>query len=184
MKKLSFLSVLLFASIILSAQTKFITKNGNIEFYSHTSMEDIKATNNQVASILDIGSGEIIFVVLMKSFKFDRSLMEEHFNENYVESDKFPKANFKGKITNLEDVNFKKDGIYNVTIEGDMTIHGVTNPMKETGTLEIKGENIIGKSKFLLDPQEYNIVIPGVVKEKFANKMEITVEMNYSVLKK
>ena len=110
---------LIFSVIILSLVTsvnaqKFMTKNGFISFYGHTPMEDIKADNNQVASVLDISTGDLVFQVLIKSFHFDRALMEEHFNENYMESDKFPKASFKGKITNLQSVNFSKNGTYDV----------------------------------------------------------------------
>jgi polyisoprenoid-binding protein YceI len=147
-------------------------------------MEDIKADNNQVASIIDIEKGEIFFTVLMKSFKFERALMEEHFNENYAESDKFPKATFKGKITNLSSVDFKKPGVYNLEIEGDMTIHGVTKPHKAKGTLEVKGENLLAKAKFNISIKEYGIIIPDLVKDKIQDSMEITVDMDYTLLKK
>lgn len=184
MKTLIISSLILLVGLTGSSQTKFISKNGYIGFYSHTPMEDIKADNNQVASILNTENGEVVFNVLMKSFHFERALMEEHFNENYVESDKFPKASFKGKVTNFSSVDFKKDRIYNVDIEGNMLIHGVTKPVKTQGTLEIKEGKITAKSKFQLDPKEYNIEIPSVVKEKFADKMDITVNVVYSPFEK
>lgn len=184
MKKVVFIIISIAFGISVSAQSKFITKSGFISFYSHTSMEDIKADNNQVASILDTESGEILFTILMKSFRFDRALMEEHFNENYVESDKFPKASFKGKITNLSSVDFKKSGTYNAELEGDMTIHGITKHITEKGTLEVKENLITAKSKFQLNVGDYNIVIPSVVKDKFADTFEITVNMDYLPLKK
>ena len=177
-------AALLLASTIISAQSKYLTKNGHIGFYSHTAMEDIKADNNQVASIIDIEKGEILFTVLMKSFKFDRALMEEHFNENYAESDKFPKASFKGKITNLSTVDFKKAGTYNVDVEGDMTIHGVTKPLKAKGTIEVKGVNLLAKAKFNISIKEYGIVIPDLVKDKIQDSMEITVDMDYASMNK
>jgi polyisoprenoid-binding protein YceI len=120
----------------------------------------------------------------MKSFKFDRALMEEHFNENYAESDKFPKASFKGKITNLAAVDFKKSGTYNVDVEGDMTIHGVTKPQTAKGTIEVKGENLLAKAKFNISLKEYGIVIPDLVKDKILDSMEITVDMDYALMKK
>jgi len=184
MKKLILAFAILSSCVYMSAQGKYITKNGHISFFSHTTMEDIKADNNQVASILDSETGEVIFNVLMKSFKFDRALMEEHFNENYVESDKFPKANFKGKVTNISSVDIKKSGTYNVDVEGQMTIHGVTKPVKAKGTLEVKDGNIKANSKFELDYKQFNIVIPSVVKDKFQDAMEITVELDYSPMKK
>jgi hypothetical protein len=126
MKRLIVLFFLLNLVLALNAQ-KFMTKNGFIGFYSHTPMEDIKAENNQVVGALDITTGEMVFQALIKSFHFDRALMEEHFNENYMESDKIPKSMFKGKITNLSSVDFTKNGTYEVTVEGDLTIHDVTN---------------------------------------------------------
>ena len=178
MKKLFILTAVCIFTITLSAQ-KYITKNGFISFYGHTPFEDIKADNNQVASILDISNGELVFQILMKSFHFERSLMEEHFNENYVESEKFPKSQFKGKITNLSDVNFSKQGIYNVNIEGDLTIHGVTKKISEKGTFEIVNDGISAKSKFNLRPEDFNITIPSVVRDKIAREMEVTVNMKY-----
>jgi polyisoprenoid-binding protein YceI len=184
MRKLIVLTVVLLTGTIISAQSKYLTKNGHIGFYSHTTMEDIKGDNNQVASIIDIEKGDILFTILMKSFKFDRALMEEHFNENYAESDKFPKASFKGKITNLAAVDFKKSGTYNVDVEGDMTIHGVTKPQTAKGTIEVKGENLLAKAKFNISLKEYGIVIPDLVKDKILDSMEITVDMDYALMKK
>jgi hypothetical protein len=184
MKKSLFILALLTYTLYCTAQTKYLTKNGFISFYSHTPFEDIKADNNQVASILDAGTGDVIFEILMRSFKFDRALMEEHFNENYVESDKYPKAKFKGKITNLSSIDLTKDGVYNADFEGDMTIHNTTKQVKISGTFEVKDNKITGNSKFELDPKEYNIEIPGVVKTKFADKFAITVNMVYTPLKK
>ncbi|MBA4322227.1 MAG: YceI family protein, partial [Odoribacter sp.] len=100
MKRITLLLVLFTVFFAANAQ-KYMTKNGFIGFFGHTPMEDIKADNNQVSSILDISTGELVFQALIKSFHFERALMEEHFNENYLESDKFPKSGFKGKITNL-----------------------------------------------------------------------------------
>jgi hypothetical protein len=182
MKKLKLLFTIVIISLNLSAQ-KYMTKNGFISFYGHTPMEDIKADNNQVASILDTSKGELVFQVLMKSFHFVRALMEEHFNENYVESEKYPKSVFKGKITNLSDINFSKSGIYNVNIEGEMNIHDVSKPFAAKGTLEVKNDEIVAKSKFNIKPEDFNITIPGVVREKIAKEMEVIVEMNYSPMK-
>ena len=178
MKKSLILCLLICSGVSLKAQ-KFITKNGFIEFYGQTPLETIKADNNQVASILDAGTGEIVFQALMKSFHFERALMEEHFNENYVESDKYPKSVFKGKITDLSKVDFKKDGTYPVQVEGDLTIHNITNKVTQPGTLEIKGNSIEAKSNFKVKPEDYKIEIPGVVREKIAKDMDVTVDMKY-----
>jgi polyisoprenoid-binding protein YceI len=145
-------------------------------------MEDIKADNNQVASVLDISTGDIVFQVLVKSFHFDRALMEEHFNENYMESDKIPKSTFKGKIINLSSVDFKKNGTYEVTVDGDLTLHDVTNKISAKGTMEVLTDGINANSKFNIVPEDYKINIPGVVREKIAKSLEITVSMKYAPL--
>jgi polyisoprenoid-binding protein YceI len=147
MKRLIVLTFVLNILLAVNAQ-KFMTKNGYIGFYSHTPMEDIKADNNQVVGALDITSGEIVFQALIKSFHFDRALMEEHFNENYMESDKFPKSVFKGKIANFSAVDFSKNGTYDVTVEGDLTIHDVTNKISTKGTIEVVSGGINASSKF------------------------------------
>jgi hypothetical protein len=183
MKRLSLLFFLLTTAVVLNAQ-KYMTKNGFIGFYSHTPMEDIKGDNNQVAGILDVSTGEIVFQALIKSFHFDRALMEEHFNENYMESDKYPKSTFKGKITNLSSVDFSKNGTYDVTVEGDLMIHDVTNKISIRGTLEVVTGGINANSKFNIVPEDYKISIPGVVREKINKNLEVTVTMKYAPLEK
>lgn len=181
MKRLALLFILSIMCFAVNAQ-KYMTKNGFIGFYSHTPMEDIKGDNNQVAGVLDTSTGEIVFQALIKSFHFDRALMEEHFNENYMESDKFPKSTFKGKITDLSSIDFTKNGIYNVTVEGDLTIHDVTNKIATKGTLEIVTGGINANAKFKIVPEDYKITIPGVVREKIAKDLEVTVKMKYTPL--
>jgi hypothetical protein len=181
MKTLVLAISLLFLAIGLNAQ-KFMTKNGYIGFFSYTPIEDIKGDNNQVASILEASTGEIVFQVLMKSFKFEKALMEEHFNENYVESEKFPKSTIKGKIVNLSDVNFSKPGVYKATVTGDLTIHGVTKNISEPGEIEITGSGINAKSKFVVIPEDYNIEIPSVVREKIAKEITVTVDVKMTLM--
>jgi hypothetical protein len=179
MKHLSVIFIFLGLFFTANAQ-KYITKNGYIGFYSSTPVEDIKADNNQVASILNAATGEIVFQVLNKSFRFEKALMEEHFNENYIESEKFPKSTFSGKITDLSAISFSKNGVYDITVEGDMTIHGVTDRVSVKGTLEVVKDGINAKSKFNIVPERYDIKIPGVVRNNIAKTIEVTVIMNYS----
>jgi hypothetical protein len=179
MKRIIFLLAVSFLFLGASAQ-KYMTKTGFVGFFSHTPMEDIKGDNNQSASILDISTGELVFQLLVKSFHFDRALMEEHFNENYMESDKFPKSTFKGKITNLATVDFSKPGKYDVTVEGDLSIHDVTNKISVKGELEVTSGGINATSKFNIVPEDYKINIPGVVKEKIAKNLEVSVNMKYA----
>jgi polyisoprenoid-binding protein YceI len=181
MKRIALIFTLALLVISANAQ-KYMTKNGYIGFFSHTPMEDIKGDNNQVAGVIDIATGDMVFQVLVKSFHFDRALMEEHFNENYMESEKFPKATFKGKITNLTSVNFTKNGTYEVTVDGDLTIHNVTNKVSNKGTIEIVTGGINANSKFKIVPEDYKIEIPGVVREKINKDLEVTVLMKYAPL--
>lgn len=181
MKRISILFILSFIFLASNAQ-KYMTKNGYIGFFSHTPMEDIKADNNQVAAILDVSTGELVFQALIKSFHFERALMEEHFNENYMESEKFPKSVFKGKITNLSEVNFSKNGTYDVTVEGDLTIRDVTKKVSTKGTMEVVSGGINANSKFNIVPEDYKINIPGVVREKIAKDLEVTVNIKFTPL--
>jgi len=179
MKRLFLLAFFLNIVFAVNGQ-KYMTKNGFIGFYSHTPMEDIKADNNQVVGVLDISTGEMVFQALIKSFHFNRALMEEHFNENYMESEKFPKSLFKGKITNLASVDFSKTGTYDVTVEGDLTIRDVTNKISTKGTIEVVNGGINANSKFNIVPEDYKITIPGVVRDKFDKSMAVTVTMKYT----
>jgi len=160
---------------------KFMTKNGNIKFYSETPMETIQADNNQVNAAFDSQTGDLVFKVLIKSFQFPKALMQEHFNENYMESDKFPDAIFKGKVTNLSTIDISKEGSYEALIEGDMTLHGVTKKISEKGTFSVKsGDMIHGASKFYVKPSDYDIKIPGAVVKNIAEAIEVTVEIGLS----
>jgi polyisoprenoid-binding protein YceI len=120
---------------------KFFTKTGRIDFNATapSSPEKIEAVNKTVTCVLDAASGNIQFAVLIKGFTFERALMQEHFNENYLESDKFPKAEFKGTITNNSTVNYAKDGDYTVTVKGKLTLHGETRDVESPGKISVKG---------------------------------------------
>ena len=179
MKRIFILFAILFVFLAANGQ-KFMTKNGYIGFSSHTAMEDIKADNNQVAGVLDISTGELVFQVLIKSFHFEKALMEEHFNENYMESDKFPKSTFRGKITNLSAVDFTKPGKYDVTVDGDLNMHDVTNKISTKGTIEVGQGGVTAVSKFNIVPEDYKINIPGVVRDNIAKTLEVSVNMKYA----
>jgi polyisoprenoid-binding protein YceI len=176
MKNLAGIIMVLLAITGSATAQKNITKNARIRFYSETPMEKIEAINNQVNSALDVSTGDFVFKVLIKSFEFEKALMQEHFNENYMESGKYPNATFSGKISNFKDINFSKDGSYNATVEGNLTMHGVTKKVTEKGTIEVKGGKIVAKSTFNIKPQDYNISIPGAVVAKIAEYIQVNVD--------
>lgn len=179
MKKLILITLLLPITLTLLNAQKYTTRNGYIGFYSHTPVEDIKADNNQVASILDLESGELVFQVLMRSFRFEKKLMEKHFNENYVESEKFPKATFNGKISDYQGMDTQKNGKYDVTVVGELTLHGVSREVSQKGTITINGGKIEAQSVFVIKPEDYNVEIPKIVSNKIAREIEVTVKISY-----
>ena len=172
---------MMFMTVSLTAQNKYFTKEGRAQFESKAPLEEITAVNKKVTSVLDASSGQIEFSVLMKAFEFEKALMQEHFNENYVESDKFPKSVFKGKIDNADQVKWTTDGIYPVKVTGTMTIHGVTKDITVPGTFEVKGGKINGKSSFTILLKDYNIAIPNLVKDKVSETVKIDVDLNYEL---
>ncbi len=186
MKKILLSLVLALACIAAQAQTKFFTKNGKIVFdaTSASSPEKISGTNEKATSILEVTTGALEFAVLMKAFNFEKALMQEHFNENYVESDEFPKAIFKGSVLNMSSVDLKKDGEYKVNIKGMLTLHGETKEVTATGTLTVKDNAVTnGKSKFSIPLQDYKIEIPSLVKDKVAKDAQIIVDINFQPYK-
>ncbi len=175
------LAILLFTAGIANAQ-KYMTKGGTIKFFSDTPMEKIQGINHQVNSALDFSTGNFVFKVLIQGFEFEKALMQEHFNENYMESDKFQNSTFSGKITNIKDVNLAKDGVYKVVTEGDLTMHGVTNKVKINGTLEVKSGKVLGKATFNVAPKDYNIAIPKAVIKNISEAIQVDVNISLDKL--
>lgn len=175
-KNLIPLAALAFFGTTLHAQDRYFTKTGTIQFYSNASMEDIEAKNKTVTAVLDSKTGAMQFSVQMKGFEFEKALMQQHFNETYVESDKYPKGEFKGALTNNSSVNYTKDGTYAVTVKGKMTLHGITKEVQAPGTIKVDGGKIEAKSIFTIQLSDYKISIPSVVKEKLSNKIKINVD--------
>jgi hypothetical protein len=178
--------VALVISFSAAGQSKYFTRNGKITFdaTSASSPEKIVAVNDKATSMLEASTGQMEFAVLMKAFTFEKALMEEHFNENYVESDKFPKATFKGTIKNMNDVMLTKDGTYPAKIEGKLTIHGITKDVEATGTITVKGNSITGKSDFKIVLIDYGIEVPSLVKDKVGKEANISVNVSYEPFKK
>jgi polyisoprenoid-binding protein YceI len=178
MKKLFLLAA--FGSLFgqqASAQA-LVTKTGHITFFSSSPMENIEAHNYKVKSGFDSKTGELTFEMLIKGFQFEKALMQQHFNEaEYMDSGKFPKSSFKGKVEDLSKVNFAKDGAYPVSVSGDMLIKGVTKPVKANGTLTVKGGKISAKSEFTISLKEYGVSGSAVKAGTVSDKIKITVDV-------
>lgn len=153
------------------AQT-FMTRNGTVSFYSKTPLEDIKAENKQTLAAIDLTKKTIAFTLLQKNFLFEKQLMQNHYNENYVESDKYPKAQFSGTFTG--DVS-NAPGTYKVQVEGKLTVHGVTKPLSIPAELEVTEGKVTGKAAFAVKPSDYDIRIPSLVKDKIAEQINVKV---------
>ena len=177
MKKI-FILILLVASIGAFGQGKFIAKNAYISFYSSTPMEDILGESNEAVTILNGETGEIGFQALMTTFHFKRALMEEHFNENYMESTKFPKAKFNGKIEAFNK-DMLKAPLANIKITGQLNVHGVEKTITVPGTLGLENGKLVATSKFKVTPEDFGISIPSLVRDKIGKEMDVTVKAEY-----
>lgn len=168
----------------LHAQSVFFTKNGTVSFFSSTPLENIDAKNSAVASKINAQTGEMEFQMLIKGFEFKKASMQQHFNDkDYMDSDNYPKSTFKGKITDLSKVNFKKDGTYSVAVEGDLTIHGVTKKVSTTGTITVAGEKVNSKATFTVILKDYNVSVPSFVSKKVAESVQVKVDCDYQLYK-
>lgn len=156
---------------------KYFTKNGQINFdaTSPSSPEKIEGINRSATCVVDTKSGNMQFAALMKGFAFEKALMEEHFNENYVESEKYPKAEFKGEIKNSDKVDFTKDGNYTVKVKGKLTMHGVSKEVETDAKIIIQQGKIKATAELNVVLADYNISIPGLVADKVSKTAKITV---------
>ena len=168
---------LLFGVNTTNAQTKLFTKTGTISFKSKTALENIEALNNKVLSVWDVTSGNIEFSLLVKGFEFDRALMQEHFNENYMESDKYPKAVFKGVVENSKNIIFTSNNNYTIKVNGSLTMHGVTKQITVPVIIKVKNGEASATANFSVVPQDYNIKIPGLVADKINKKIDISINI-------
>lgn len=182
-KKIIVALAFVIATTLSFGQDRYFTKTGKINFFSNASMEDIEGKNKTVTAVLDAQTGAMQFAVQMKGFEFEKQLMQQHFNENYVESDKFPKAEFKGTVTNNSAVNYNKPGSYTVKVKGKLSIHGVTKDVETTGIIKVNGGSLDANSSFNVLLSDYNIKVPAIVKDKLSNSIKITVDCNLEPLK-
>jgi polyisoprenoid-binding protein YceI len=164
---------------------KYYTKTGQINFdaTSSSSPEKIEGINRNGTCVVDSKTGNMQFAALMKGFAFERALMEEHFNENYVESHKYPKAEFKGEIKNIDKVDFTKEGTYSVKVKGKLTMHGESNDVETDAKIVIQGGKIKTSAEFAVKLADYKISIPGLVADKVSKTAKISVSCSLELFK-
>ena len=176
MKKTLFLSLLMIMSFNASfAQKVFETNTAKVQFISIDD-HDIDATNNEATSRLE-PNGKITFSMLAKGFHFEMKKMEEHFNDEYIESDKFPKVFFNGQITNFKTINFSKNGSYPVTVVGTMQVHGVNKNIQTNGVIEVINGLPKASSKFIVRLKEFGM--GGLMINMVADKIEVNITATY-----
>ncbi len=166
--------ILLLSSIHIHAQ-KFMANNGEISFFSEALIENISAVNKKVSAVFDISNNDLVFQLWIKDFTFVKALMQEHFNENYLESDIYPNSTFIGKVIQYKDEK--------AIVQGDLMIHGVTNNIRVEGIMIQDKESIVISSEFIIKLKDYNIPIPRLVMYKIAEEIEIKVNIELKAVK-
>lgn len=167
------MALMVLALVNTSLAQIYTFKNGSVVFFSDAPLEDIKATNSAAQGVMSLEKNEFSFRVPIKSFVFESELMGEHFNENYMESEKYPYGTFKGSI--VEKVDLSKDGSYEVTATGTLTVHGVEVARTIPVSLSVGNGKITLSSKFIIKLSEHDIEIPTLVFQKISEEVEVTV---------
>ncbi len=178
MKNIIFITCILVS--FTGAAQKFKSSSSNIKFYSDAPLEDIEAFNTAATSIVDLDTKAIVIVVPIKSFDFKKELMQEHFNENYLESDEFPNAIFKGKLIDWSGT----EGLSKAKAEGTLEIHGVTQEVTIEGDLTKEGESLALSTVFNVKLEDYDVKIPKAVFYKIAEEVEVTANLEYAPYEK
>jgi hypothetical protein len=163
------------------AQTPIVDHNGKASFFSEAPMENIEALNEKVLGAIDLDKGILAVSMLIKGFHFERSLMEEHFNENYLESDKYPKATFKGVISNFSELDFSKNGSFEAEADGEIEIHGVKKPLKTMVKFDVVGSKLAAATAFEIKVAEFDIEVPRLVIKNIAEVVEVKASFNFSL---
>jgi polyisoprenoid-binding protein YceI len=176
MRKTILFLVAIFTVGVGAFAQKYVAEKTSISFFSHATIEDITADNKKTSSIFNASTGDIVFSIPISEFQFAKSLMQEHFNEKYMESDKYPKATFQGKIEGYDPASTIPQELKAI---GKLTIHGVTRDVEIPGTLEKKNDRVAMKSKFIVKLADYKIEIPQLLWQNIAEQVEVTADLTY-----
>ena len=168
----------LFSTHIFAQQ--YIGKEGVVSFFSATPIEDIQAVNKNAAGVIDAQSGSFAFQIKIEDFVFPNSLMQEHFNESYMESEKFPNSTFTGVISDVSALDLSKE--QSIDVSGNFLLHGINRQMNMTATLSLKDEKLNISSQFDIVLDDFNIDIPNIMMYKIAEVINVNIEMNLQKL--
>ena len=177
---MKYITIILLAWLSTTYQTGqnlYVCKNAKLSLYSSAPIEDIKAETQSGASVYNASTGELDFSLVISSLQFEKAFMQQHFNSDYMESDKYPRATFKGKI--LEPVDATKDGTYPVNVKGELTVHGVTRARTIQGSLTVKNGVIIMASEFMVKCGDHRIDIPQILFYHIAESIKVTVSATF-----
>ena len=175
MKNIFFWILFIVSALSASAQ-KYVLEKSVVTFFSEAAIENITAKNEKTTSVLNSETSEIAFSVPIREFQFAKKLMREHYNEKYMESEKFPKSTFAGKLIGFDS---SVKGVQQVKANGKLTIHGVTTNVEIPGTAEIQSNKIVMKAKFIVKLADYSIKIPQLMWQNIAEQVEVTVDFTY-----
>jgi polyisoprenoid-binding protein YceI len=174
MKKLT--AILIFGIYLSAHGQKYTAEKSLVSFFSDATIEDITAKNTKASSIFNAATGDVVFSIPIKEFDFAKSLMKEHFNEKYMDTEKFPKSTFQGKIVGFQE---KTNGVQQARAKGKLTIHGVTKEIDVPGTIEVVDGKVVMKSSFIVKLEDYGIAIPQLLWQNIAEQVEVKVEFTY-----
>jgi hypothetical protein len=177
MKRCIFLTIIALLFAFSSWAQKFVTEKTFVLFFSDAAIEDITAKNTTASGIFNSATNDIAFAIPIKDFEFAKSLMKEHFNEKYMDTEKYPKSTFRGKISGFD---IAGDGVQNVKATGQLTVHGQTRDIDVPGTIEKQGDKLIMKSKFIVKLEDYKVTIPQLMWQNIAEQVEVTVDFTFS----
>ncbi|HET8572449.1 MAG TPA: YceI family protein [Edaphocola sp.] len=175
MKKMIFVCLLWALGTQAAFAQKYMTRTGQVVFDASTVLENIHAVNNETAAIVDLKTGSVVVQTLIQGFKMEKALMQEHFNEDYMESSRIPRASFKGNILDVDNINVKSEATQTVYIKGDLTVHGLSRNITVPATVKVVDGELLIKANFKIKPADYNITIPALVRDKIANVVNVTV---------
>jgi polyisoprenoid-binding protein YceI len=181
MKHISILLLAWLSSLNLAGQTLYASKNAQISLFSSAPIEDIAAKTSSGNSVYNAATGDLVFSVAISTFKFPKSLMQEHFNSDYLESDKYPRATFKGKVQERPDVT--KNGTYPITVVGELDVHNVKQTRTIPGTLTVNNGVIALSSEFMVKCVDHHIDIPRLVFKNIAESIKMNVNATYTAAK-